>query len=71
MPAPLVALLVILAIAVVLTIAGIVMSSTGTGSVPKAGGWLAIVSGLVSVCIGVAVVIALIGAAMDDVPGLW
>ena len=71
MPAPLVVLLVILAIAVALTIAGFVMSSKGTGSVPKVGGWLAIVSGLVAVCFGVTVVIALIGAAMDDVPGLW
>ena len=56
---------------VALTIAGIVMSSKGTGSLPKVGGWLAIVSGLVAVCFGVTLVIALIGAAMDDVPGLW
>ncbi|MET4099109.1 putative Tic20 family protein [Agrococcus sp. UYP10] len=71
MPAPLVAILIVLAVAVVLAVVGLVLSAKGTGSVPKVGGWLAIISGLVAVCFAVVVVVALIGAAMDDVPGLW
>lgn len=71
MPAPLVVTIAVLAVALVLMAAGIVMSAKGTGSVPKAGGWLAIISGLVAACFAVALVVLLIGAAMDDVPGLW
>ncbi|WP_306233113.1 hypothetical protein [Agrococcus beijingensis] len=71
MPAPFLVLLILFLIAVALLAAGIVMSIKGTGSTPKRGGWLAVISGLVALCFGVVLGISLIGAAMDDVPGLW
>lgn len=71
MPAPLIALLVVFAAAVALLVIGLVMSVRGTGSTPKTGGWLAIIGGLLALCFGVVLVMSLIGAAMDDVPGLW
>lgn len=63
--------LAVLAAAIVLAGVGVVMSSKGTGSVPKVGGWLAIISGLVAACFAVMLVVMLIAASMDDVPGLW
>jgi hypothetical protein len=71
MPAALIVILSVLAVAIVLAVAGLAMSMRGTGSLPKTGGWLAIISGLVAVCFGAALVVMLIGASMDDVPGLW
>jgi NADH:ubiquinone oxidoreductase subunit 6 (subunit J) len=71
MPAALIVIVAVLLIAVALAIVGVLMSIKGTGSVPKTGGWLTIISGLVAVCFAVAVVVMLIGASMDDVPGLW
>ena len=67
----LVVIAAVLAIAIALALVGVVMSVRGNGSVPIVGGWIAIVSGLVAVCFAVALVVMLIGASMDDVPGLW
>lgn len=71
MPAPLIVIGSVFLVAVALLVVGVVMSMRGTGSTPKRGGWLALLSGLVALAFGVTLVIMLIGASMDDVPGLW
>jgi len=71
MPAGFAIVLAVFVAAVVLTVVGVVMSMRGTGSTPKRGGWLALLSGLVALCFGVALFVSLLGALMDDQPGLW
>lgn len=71
MPAAFAILLAVFAAAVVLALVGLAMSIRGTGSTPKRGGWLTLLSGLVALCSGAALVVLLLGGLMDDVPGLW
>ncbi|MBO1770492.1 hypothetical protein [Agrococcus sp. TF02-05] len=71
MPAGFAVVLAVVVAAVVLALVGIAMSIRGTGSTPKRGGWLALLSGLVALCCGVTLFVSVLGGLMDDQPGLW
>lgn len=71
MPAGFAVVLAVFVLALVLALVGVAMSIRGTGSTPTRGGWLALLSGLVALCFGVALIVFVLGALMDDQPGLW